>query len=54
MKAGVDVVDVKVDESEVTVVVEDEKEVVVTVVESTFVRLSMGRSQKGQEPTCHG
>jgi hypothetical protein len=41
VKTGLDVVDVKVDESEVKVVVEDEKDVVVMVVESTFARLSM-------------
>jgi hypothetical protein len=41
VKTGLDVVDVKVDESEVEVVVEDEKDVVVMVVESTFARLSM-------------
>jgi hypothetical protein len=49
VKTGVDVVDVKVDESEVNVVVEDEKEVVVAVVESTFVGVSMRRPRKGRE-----
>lgn len=37
-KAADEVVEVKVDESEVNVVVEDEKEVVVSVVESTIPR----------------
>jgi hypothetical protein len=38
VKAGDEVVEVKVDESEVNVVVEDENEVVVSVVESTIRR----------------
>jgi hypothetical protein len=49
VKTGVDVVDVKVDEAEVNVVVEDENEVVVRVDESTFAGVSMGTSRTSGE-----
>ena len=49
VKAGVDVVDVKVDESEVKVVVEDEKEVVVLVLESILVGVSTRKSGRNDE-----
>lgn len=45
VKTGVEVVDVKVDEAEVKVVVDDENEVVVMVVESAFAGVSMGTSR---------
>lgn len=47
MKLGDGVVDVKVDESEVNVVVEEEREVV--VVESIFVVVSMRKLRRGRD-----
>jgi hypothetical protein len=47
VNAGDDVVDVKVDESEVNGVVEEEKEVV--VVESIFVVVSMRKLRRGRD-----
>lgn len=53
MKTGDEVVDTMVDESEVDVVAEDEKEVVVRVVESTMRRQYAQDKQRSQKPTCH-
>lgn len=55
MKMGDEVVDTMVDESEVDMVAEeeDEKEVVVRVVESTMRRQYAQDKQRSQKPTCH-